>query len=69
MLKVEYAATMWAVMDRFGGVLGVDELNGADIHRLENVMTMSYTIHKLFDSLQIWFEATVRSYIFIKNFG
>jgi len=46
-------------MERLGQVLGVDELNGADIHRMGNVMTMERGLHDLFDSLGIWFEATV----------
>lgn len=46
-------------MERFGQVLGVDELNGAAIHRIENVMTMERGLHDLFDTLGIWFEATV----------
>lgn len=46
-------------MERFGQVLAVEELNGPAIHRLENVMTMDTTMHKLFDDLGIWFEETV----------
>jgi hypothetical protein len=45
-------------MERFGQVLGVDELNGADIHRMENVMTMEVGLRNWFDTLGIWFEAT-----------
>ena len=48
-------------MERFGQVLGVEELNGADIHRLENIMTMDGTLRTLFDSLGIWLEETVSS--------
>ena len=58
-MQHQYAASVWAVMERFGQVLGVDELNGADIHRAENVMTMDMTLHTLFDALGIWLEATV----------
>ena len=54
-----HAASVWAVMERFGQVLGVEELNGPQIHRIENVMTMSVNFHLAFDSLRIWFEATV----------
>jgi len=43
-----------------GGILVVDELNGNGSHRLENVMTMEMGLHGLFDSLSLWFEATVR---------
>jgi hypothetical protein len=46
-------------MSRFGGVDVVEELNGENVHRLENVMTMSANLHGLFDTLVIWFESTV----------
>ena len=39
-------------------VLGVEEPNGATIHRIENVTERG--LHGLFDTLGIWFEATVR---------
>ena len=58
-MQHEYAASAWAVMCRMGGILVVDELNGNDGHRLENVMTMEMRLHGLFDSLGLWFEATV----------
>lgn len=53
----QYAASVWTIMSRIGGV-DVSELNGELIHRLENVMTMESAIHNLFDDLKIWFEAT-----------
>jgi len=56
--KTDYAATAWAVVDRFGGVKVTEELNGANIHRLGNVMTMQVDVHMKFDSLGIWFEET-----------
>ncbi|KAG8929474.1 hypothetical protein FRC02_005533 [Tulasnella sp. 418] len=52
-----YASTVWAVLDCFGGVF-FEELNGADVHRLENVMTMDPIVHDFFDSLDLWLEAT-----------
>lgn len=36
------------------------ELNGAGIHRLENVMTMGGDLHTLFDRMDIWLEHEVR---------
>lgn len=49
-------------MMRTGNVLVPDELNGAKIHRLENVMTMEQGVHGMFDRLALWLEATVRCY-------
>ncbi|KAI6011743.1 hypothetical protein PISMIDRAFT_96183, partial [Pisolithus microcarpus 441] len=56
--KGGYAATVWAVLDCFGCGNLWQDLNGASIHRLDNVMTMEVTVHQLFDTLQIYFTAT-----------
>jgi len=56
--KHHYAASMWAVMDRFGYRQIPFELNGNNIHRLENVLTLDIGIHSLFDELKLWFEPT-----------
>jgi|SRR5882762_2883569 len=58
-MQHEYATSAWAVMCCIGGILVIDKLNGNDGHRLENVMTMEMELHSLFDSLSLWFEATV----------
>ena len=50
---------MWAVMDRFGYTQIPFDLNGNNIHRLENVLTLDIGIHSLFDELKLWFEPTV----------
>jgi hypothetical protein len=39
--------------------VSLDSLNGCDIHRLENIITMDNNKHDMFDRLLIWFEATV----------
>ena len=62
-IQYEYAGAAWAVMLRMGGVIVADELTGADIHRLENVMTMEIGAHSMFDSLGLWFEATASVYL------
>jgi len=56
--KRDYAATMWAVMVRFGHTKLPDELNGSSVHRLENVITAIPEFHANFDSLMVWFVAT-----------
>jgi hypothetical protein len=58
-IQHEYAASVWTIMDRYGDVLVPDELNGSDIHRLENIITMETGKHDLFDTLQLWLEGTV----------
>ncbi|KDQ54118.1 hypothetical protein JAAARDRAFT_38731 [Jaapia argillacea MUCL 33604] len=52
------ASTVWTVMERFGQVNGEEELNGPNIHRLENVMTLNPEVHFYFDLLMLWLEAT-----------
>jgi len=56
--KRDYAATMWAVMVRFGYTKLPDDLNGSNVHRLENVMTVVPVFHLFFDQLKVWFVAT-----------
>ncbi|KAG6842892.1 hypothetical protein H0H93_003030, partial [Arthromyces matolae] len=34
------------------------ELNGDGIHRIQNVLSLQHDIHDLFDTLDLWFEAT-----------
>ncbi|KAG8925239.1 hypothetical protein FRC00_004177 [Tulasnella sp. 408] len=59
LVQAEYSATAWTVVHRFGQVnVSTESLNGPDIHRVENVLTMCESAHKLFDQLQLWFEAT-----------
>jgi hypothetical protein len=40
--------TMRRVMERFGRVNGFLDLNGPDIHRLENIITMDLRVHGFF---------------------
>lgn len=59
----KYAAGVAAALTRSGSMLYADELNGEKVHRLENVMTMEFSLHRRFDQLKLWLEATVcRSY-------
>ena len=56
----KYAASVWTVMRNFGYKDLPAKLNGTGIHSLDNVMTLDYTVHTLFDNLQLWFEGIVR---------
>ncbi len=51
--------SVWAVLKRFGGVDVVEELNGNQVHRLGNILTLSVNLHYFFDTLHLWLEATV----------
>jgi hypothetical protein len=43
-------------MECFGDILITDELNGASIHRLQNILTLCVDLHAKFHSLSIWLE-------------
>ncbi|KAI0666036.1 hypothetical protein C8Q78DRAFT_985193 [Trametes maxima] len=55
------AATVWTILKRFGygdicAELG-SAAQGANLHRLENILTLDTRIHHIFDTLRMWFEA------------
>jgi len=37
----------------------LEELNGRNIHRLENILILDINVHAEFEALEIWFESTV----------
>jgi hypothetical protein len=47
---------VWEIIQRFGGI-AQDELNGRDINRLENVMTLAGYQRAVFGALHFWLEA------------
>ena len=52
-----YAAGIWAVMDQLGHSSFRDELDGAKIHKLSNILTLDVSLHTNFDGLDLWLEA------------
>ncbi|KAK1225519.1 hypothetical protein PQX77_011538 [Marasmius sp. AFHP31] len=52
--KKDYSASVLAALKRFG--YDVNNLNGAKVHSLYNVMTMEQNVHDWFDNLNLWFE-------------
>ncbi len=57
LVQEDYSAAVLAVLKHFG--YAVEKLNGDKVHSLFNVMTMQKDVHDWFDSLDMWFEATV----------
>ncbi|KAI0661851.1 hypothetical protein C8Q70DRAFT_1052152 [Cubamyces menziesii] len=60
-LQEHEAATVWTILNRFGyedisAELG-SAAQGANLHRLENILTLDAKIHHLFNTLRMWFEA------------
>ena len=47
---------MWAIINGFGGADVLAELDGTNIHRLSNGLTMMQELHTMFDNLWVWFE-------------
>ncbi|KAI0089730.1 hypothetical protein BDY19DRAFT_940541 [Irpex rosettiformis] len=56
--KKLYAGRAWAVLEGFGYGEILGELNGSDVNRLENVLTLETNCHTAFDNLWLWLEAT-----------
>ncbi len=47
---------MWGIIESFGNIDVLAELDGANMHRLSNGLTLDLTIHHVFDDLGLWFE-------------
>lgn len=54
--KANYAASVWAVLERFGYTTLSEELDGKNIHRLDNILILDPVAHDHFDHLELWFE-------------
>ncbi|TEB29329.1 hypothetical protein FA13DRAFT_674769 [Coprinellus micaceus] len=55
--KQSYAESAWKYVYAFGGIKGLEELEGAGIHRLSNGLTLAADLHAAFDNLGLWFES------------
>ena len=49
-------------MEQYGGIQPT-ELNGDNVHRLENVLTLDSTPHWAFDELYVWLEPIVSAHL------
>ncbi|KAH7908572.1 hypothetical protein BJ138DRAFT_1157359 [Hygrophoropsis aurantiaca] len=47
-----------SILTSFGYDHLFEELNGTNVHRLENVITLEPDLHQAFDTLEIWFTPT-----------
>ncbi|KAI0686249.1 hypothetical protein C8Q76DRAFT_636353, partial [Earliella scabrosa] len=55
--KGNSVATASTVLNRFGYTHIQNELEGTNVHRLENILTLALDAHDYFDDLQMCFEA------------
>lgn len=46
----------------------MNELNGPDIHRLSNILTLRVEVHSLFDKLDLWFELVPVSFVLVVHY-
>ena len=51
-----HVASVWTILDQFGYPDLLDELSGTKIHRLDNLMMLTFSIHRMFDAMHLWFE-------------
>ncbi|KAH9846326.1 hypothetical protein C2E23DRAFT_744329 [Lenzites betulinus] len=49
-------ATAWTMLDRFGCHSLLERLSGVNIHRLDNILTLTQSLYTLFDAMDLWFE-------------
>jgi hypothetical protein len=47
---------VWSIVGLFGGVDVLSELDGVNVHRLSNGLTLTPDAHTMFDMLSLWFE-------------
>jgi len=59
--KKKYAGGVWAIINSFRTIDILRQLDGENIHSLENGFTMDLSLHSLFDDLHLWFEHIVVS--------
>ncbi|KAL7278641.1 hypothetical protein ACG7TL_007642 [Trametes sanguinea] len=59
--KEQDSATVWTILKRFGYEDICEELGfastSANLHRLENIMTLDVIVHEQFDRMNLWFQA------------
>lgn len=55
-LQAHEMSSMYTMFKVFGYSHTFHELNGRNIHSLENILTLELNTHVQFDLLQLWFE-------------
>jgi len=53
--QTDKSAAVWVIIRAFSGI-EVEELNGQEMNRLENAMTLSTEAHISFGDLLVWLE-------------
>ncbi|KIO31730.1 hypothetical protein M407DRAFT_124227 [Tulasnella calospora MUT 4182] len=56
---IDRSSTIWQVINAFSGI-SLDDLNGNNINRPENGITLEHSMHQFFGSLSICFEPTIQ---------
>ncbi|KAK0439572.1 hypothetical protein EV421DRAFT_1964733 [Armillaria borealis] len=58
-VKKDYAANAWTIIEDFGFPQIHQELKGENIHHLENILTLEYSLRDHFDDLTLWLEPAI----------
>jgi len=61
--KVRHSTAFWDIVGWFGDV-DFKDLDGLNINRLDNILTLNSLSHKFFDNLKLWFEEVPVSFFF-----
>ncbi|KAI0830169.1 hypothetical protein BC628DRAFT_1356740 [Trametes gibbosa] len=49
-------ATTWKILDRLGHHHLLDGLSGANVHRLDVILTLTHSLLTRFDSMDLWLQ-------------
>jgi len=55
-IQTKYSGNVWSIVNGFGSINVLAELDGNNAHRLSNGLTMVTELHHIFDNLKLWFE-------------
>jgi hypothetical protein len=55
--KTHYAGAVWTIVNNYGHIDVLDEINGQDGNRLSNGLTLTSAVRDEFEQLCLWFEA------------
>ena len=54
--QTTYCGNVWSIVNLFGRIDVLSELDGDNAHRLSNGLTLTPDAHSKFDMLSLWFE-------------
>lgn len=55
--QTHYAGAVWSIVNKYGHIDILNELNGQNGNRLSNGLTLTVAVREEFEQLCLWFEA------------